>query len=282
MADVDRYLSGLVENLENLTGTLSSPSRMSGSVENPENLSGTFSPPSTIDGKLSNATLRGYSAYDVAVEHGFVGTEEEWLASLKGDKGDDGVSVTHSWDGTTLTVTSASGTSSSNLKGEKGDQGPRGEQGRIGYSAYEVAVQHGFVGTEEQWLASIKGEKGDDGISVTHSWDGTTLTVTSASGTSSANLKGEKGDTGSQGPQGRIGYSAYEVAVQHGFVGTEQEWLDSVGVGFATDTKAGIMKLYNETGENTDGTMTQRSITHAIADNAPISIPTEDLLEILV
>lgn len=37
------------------------------------------------------------------------------------------------------------------------------------------------------------GAKGADGVSATHSWNGTTLTVTSASGTSSANLKGEKG-----------------------------------------------------------------------------------------
>lgn len=40
------------------------------------------------------------------------------------------------------------------------------------------------------------GANGDDGVSCTHSWNGTTLTVTSASGTSSADLKGEKGDTG--------------------------------------------------------------------------------------
>lgn len=40
---------------------------------------------------------------------------------------------------------------------------------------------------------------GEDGISVTHSWSGTTLNVTSASGTSSANLKGDKGDTGATG-----------------------------------------------------------------------------------
>lgn len=37
---------------------------------------------------------------------------------------------------------------------------------------------------------------GKDGVSCTHSWNGTTLTVTSASGTSSADLKGEKGDVG--------------------------------------------------------------------------------------
>lgn len=40
---------------------------------------------------------------------------------------------------------------------------------------------------------------------ITHSWNGTVLTVTSDSGTSSADLKGEKGDKGSRGPQGRAG-----------------------------------------------------------------------------
>jgi len=32
-----------------------------------------------------------------------------------------------------------------------------------GLSAYEVAVENGFSGTEAQWLASLKGPKGDDG-----------------------------------------------------------------------------------------------------------------------
>lgn len=49
------------------------------------------------------------------------------------------------------------------------------------------------------------GEDGKDGVSVTHSWNGTVLTVTSASGTSSADLKGEKGDTGAVGVQGPKG-----------------------------------------------------------------------------
>lgn len=47
-----------------------------------------------------------------------------------------------------------------------------------------------------------QGEAGADGVSVTHTWEGTVLTVTSASGTSSADLKGEKGDPGEQGMQG--------------------------------------------------------------------------------
>lgn len=48
-----------------------------------------------------------------------------------------------------------------------------GAQGIQGLSAYQVAVQHGFKGTEDEWLISLKGEKGDPGE------------------------KGEKGDPGS-------------------------------------------------------------------------------------
>lgn len=51
---------------------------------------------------------------------------------------------------------------------------------------------------------------------------------------------------------GKDGESAYEIAVRNGFVGTEEEWLESL--------KATI-PLYPTTGQNTDGTMTQKAIT---------------------
>lgn len=38
---------------------------------------------------------------------------------------------------------------------------------------------------------------------IKHEWNGTVLTITSDSGTSSADLKGEKGDDGARGPQGK-------------------------------------------------------------------------------
>ena len=41
--------------------------------------------------------------------------------------------------------------------------------------------------------------------SITHSWNGTVLTITSDSGTSSADLKGTKGDTGARGVRGLAG-----------------------------------------------------------------------------
>ena len=36
--------------------------------------------------------------------------------------------------------------------------------GKDGASAYEIAVAAGYTGTEEEWLASLKGEKGEQGI----------------------------------------------------------------------------------------------------------------------
>lgn len=41
----------------------------------------------TLQGKANNLDkIHGYSAYEIAVINGFTGSEEEWLASLKGSK----------------------------------------------------------------------------------------------------------------------------------------------------------------------------------------------------
>lgn len=56
------------------------------------------------DIKETVVSIHGMSAYQIAVEHGFEGTEEEWLASLVG------------------------------LAGPQGPQGPQGEQGEKGYT----------------------------------------------------------------------------------------------------------------------------------------------------
>ena len=118
------------------------------------------------------------------------------------------------------------------LKGDKGDKGDNGKDGADGYtpvkdidyfdgvdgkSAYQIAVDNGFIGTEAEWVASLRGADGKDGkdgqngadgkdgISATHQWNGTVLTVTSASGTSSADLKGYKGKQGDTGAVGEAG-----------------------------------------------------------------------------
>ncbi|WP_449471636.1 hypothetical protein [Sphingobium chungangianum] len=45
-----------------------------------------------------------------------------------------------------------------------GTGGGSGEDGADGKSAYEIALDNGFVGTEAQWLESLKGEDGQDGV----------------------------------------------------------------------------------------------------------------------
>lgn len=47
------------------------------------------------------------------------------------------------------------------LKGDKGDPGKDGVDGKDGAdgkSAYQIAVDNGFEGTEEEWLASLQGD----------------------------------------------------------------------------------------------------------------------------
>ena len=103
----------------------------------------------------------GKSSYEIAVEHGFVGTETEWLESLKGVDGKDGVNGKDGCDGRNGV---------DGLPGKDGKSGADGLPGRDGIngtdgkSAYIIAVEHGFSGTENEWLQSLKGADGKDGI----------------------------------------------------------------------------------------------------------------------
>lgn len=118
-----------------------------------------------------------------------------------GKDGKDGVSCTHSWNGTTLTVTSASGASSADLKGEPGKDGYTPIKGKDYFDGQDGAAgKDGYTPQKGvDYFDGKDGTNGKDGVSVTHSWNGTTLTVTSASGTSSANLKGATGANGADG-----------------------------------------------------------------------------------
>ena len=76
------------------------------------------------------------------------------------------------------------------LQGETGPQGPQGEKGEQG--------PQGIQGPQGE-----KGEQGPQGIQ---------------------GLQGEKGKQGEAGPAGK---SAYEIAVEYGFEGSEEEWIKS-------------------------------------------------------
>ncbi|MCT3557235.1 hypothetical protein EFR93_04785 [Lentilactobacillus buchneri] len=69
------------------------------------------------------------------------------------------------WNGTSFTyIADLSG--SQGIKGDtgaKGDKGDKGDTGDQGLSAYQVAVNSGYSGSVNQWLASLVGAKGDTG-----------------------------------------------------------------------------------------------------------------------
>lgn len=85
----------------------------------------------------------GKSAYDIAVEHGFVGTEEEWLESLRGPQGE---------------------------KGEQGEQGPQGEKGEQGEAGTPGTTPSITINEDGYWVINgevtdvkAEGQDGEDG-----------------------------------------------------------------------------------------------------------------------
>ena len=115
----------------------------------------------------------GKSAYQIAVEQGYQGSESDWLSSLKGDKGE---------------------------KGNTGAKGNPGQDGADGKSAYAIAVEHGYEDSEKKWLLSLKGEKGDPGDRGLQG------------------VPGEKGEKGDAGVAGKDGFSPIANVVKDGSV----------------------------------------------------------------
>ncbi len=74
----------------------------------------------------------GKSAYDVAVDNGFVGTEPEWLASLKGDTGPQGPQGEQGIQGIKGETGAKGDKGDQGIQGEKGDKGDKGEKGDTG------------------------------------------------------------------------------------------------------------------------------------------------------
>lgn len=67
----------------------------------------------------------------------------------------------------TLTLAIAKSYVDSTLKGAGAIQGKPGTDGKDGKSAYEIAVGNGFIGTEKEWIESLKGSNGTNGVSPT-------------------------------------------------------------------------------------------------------------------
>ena len=156
---------------------------------------------------------QGDSAYDIACGFGFIGTIQDWLNSLGGN-GIEKIEKTSS-EGNVDTYTifyTKGGTTTFTVTNGK--------------SAYELAVENGYQGTLEEWLASLVGETGAQGADGKSAYE---LAVENGyEGTLDDWLESLVGATGATGEAGSDGKSAYELAVENGFGGSLEEWLTSL------------------------------------------------------
>lgn len=223
----------------------------------------------------------GQSAYQLAVAAGFEGTIDKWLASLIGRKGDPGNAATVSFERVVL-IGEGEQPSVVNIgdennavfemylpvfKGDKGDVGDGLHFDEV-YSSYDRFISdHPYGDTDEVYLVEgniivwskylstwvnggpVRGPKGDP------------LKFEDLTPEQKRELKGEKGDTGDtlqfddltpeqkellKGPQG-------ETII----IGGEQQY-----------------KLYNSTGNNTDGAISQKALTDIL--NRLRAVATQD------
>lgn len=77
----------------------------------------------------------------------------------------------------------------------------------VGAMAADAPVVKTVNGAAPDGSGNVVVPNGADGVSATHKWNGTVLTITSASGTSSADLKGDTGAKGDKGDPGEPGAS---------------------------------------------------------------------------
>lgn len=207
----------------------------------------------------------GLSAFEIAVLKGFKGTVQEWLDSLRGM---NGKSLSFKWDGTRLGVKKEEDPdySYTDLKGLKGDDSfvtvfdlkaetaAKYDEARVAF--YPIGKD--YFGVNYKWFSVrfVDGAKkflpigltyittDDNGI---NQFDPITERYVQLK--TWEQLRGQKGDSvsilengnwalngidtgvkaeGRKGDPGAEGLSAYKVALNNGFDGTEQQWLDSL------------------------------------------------------
>ena len=137
---------------------------------------------------------------------------------------------------------------SSNVPGPKGDPG---DPGADGDSAYQVWLDAGNTGAEQDFLDSLKGTDGEpgdpgaDGDSAYQLWIDEGNTGTEQEFLDS--LKGTDGDPG----EGTEGKSAYEVWIELGNTGTEQDFIDSLVGPIGEPGEAGLLSNGDAVGNTT-------------------------------
>lgn len=163
----------------------------------------------------------GQDLYDRAKrELGYTGTFEEFLSRFKGERGEKGE------DGLPGAKGERGADGAVGAKGEKGDTGERGQDGENGKSAYEIAVVNGYVGNEEQWLASLKGKSAYEIAAAYNYFDDEKSWLESL-----------------HGGNGAKGESAFELAGGYRVYDSLGQWLESLKGAKGSDGKSATVTI---------------------------------------
>ena len=198
-------------------------------------------------GAQGNRGDDGLSSYEIAVQQGYKGTEQQWLNSLKGAAGVNGKSA--------FEIAVENGFEGTEEEWLESLHGKDGADGKNGKSAYDTAVEQGFKGNEKEWLESLQGKDGTAGKSVFDvakelGFEGTEEEWL-------ASLKGATGDTGATGEAGADGYTPY--------IGENGNW-------WINETDTGVpASVPNMTGKGTDGLHFQAVIRSGVAGYEVVS-----------
>ena len=212
-ASVEQTTTGATITITDASGTTTAD------VENGMQGEPGFSPSAKVEQTETGATVT------VTDQSGTTTADIKNGIGEKGEKGDPGfspsASVTQTETGATITVTDKSGTTTADIKngiGEKGEKGDTGDTGAVGPEGPRGPQgDTGAIGPEgprgpqgEQGPQGLQGLPGTDGVSPTAKVEQTgeneaTITVTDASGTTTAVLSGEQGLQGPAGPEGPRG-----------------------------------------------------------------------------
>lgn len=183
--------------------------KLKGIIQNESKIKGIIHEQKAIQVSVSSGA-RGKSAYEIWIEKGNVGTEQDFIISLRGKDGKDGINGTNGLDGINgkdgangldgkdgkgLDYTTMTPEEISSITGAQGEKGIQGERGLTGLTGKQG----------EQGERGLTGLNGVDGINGIDGDKGDSFVYTDFTPEQLLSLKGDKGDKGDKGIKGDTG-----------------------------------------------------------------------------
>ena len=140
-------------------------------------------------------------------------SKDDFLASLKGDKGENGTNGKSAYDLWKAKDGNADKSEADFLASLKGDKGENGTNGKSAYDLWK-AKDGNADKSEADFLAALKGDKGENGTngkSAYDLWKAKDGNADKSEADFLAALKGDKGENGTNGTNGKSAYDLWKA-----------------------------------------------------------------------